>query len=60
MPVRHLVVTPLPNGRKGNTLFLSVHLSPAAAAEGHPGRLHRLRRLGCVRHGRPRRCSSSR
>ena len=34
MPLRHLVVTPLPNGRSGNTLFLSVHLSPRLREDG--------------------------
>lgn len=34
MPLRHLVVTPLPNGRSGNTLFLSVHLSPRLREKG--------------------------
>ena len=43
----------LPNGRKRQH---PVPVGPplaAAAAEGHPGRLPRRRRLGCVRHGRP-------
>ena len=34
MPVHHLVVTPLPNGRSGATLFLSVHLSPRLREAG--------------------------
>ena len=34
MPVRHLVITPLPNGRSGNTLTLSVHLSPRLRGKG--------------------------
>src|SRR5262245_9505477 len=34
MPLRHLVVTPLPNGRNGNTLTLSVHLSPRLREDG--------------------------
>src|SRR5215475_12496971 len=34
MPLRHLVVTPLPNGRSGNTLNLSVHLSPRLRESG--------------------------
>ena len=34
MPVRHLVVTPLPNGRSSSTLFLSVHLSPRLREKG--------------------------
>lgn len=34
MPLRHLVVTPLPRGRSGNTLFLSVHLSPRLREKG--------------------------
>src|SRR5262245_21938717 len=34
MPLRHLVATPLPNGRNGNTLALSVHLSPRLREDG--------------------------
>ena len=34
MPLHHLVVTPLPNGRSGNTLSLSVHLSPRLREKG--------------------------
>ena len=34
MPIRHLVVTPLPNGRNGNTLHCSVHLSPRLRRNG--------------------------
>jgi hypothetical protein len=34
MPLRHLVVTPLPNGRNGNIGFLSVHLSPRLRQDG--------------------------
>jgi hypothetical protein len=34
MPIHHLVVTPLPNGRSGGTLFCSVHLSPRLRDKG--------------------------
>lgn len=34
MPLRHLVVTPLPNGRRQNTLLVSVHLSPRLRTAG--------------------------
>lgn len=34
MPLRHLVVTPLPNGKSGNTAFLAVHLSPRLREDG--------------------------
>ena len=34
MPLRHLVITPLPEGRSGTTLFLSVHLSPRLREQG--------------------------
>ncbi len=34
MPLRHLVVTPLPNGRTANTAFLSVHLGPRLREPG--------------------------
>lgn len=34
MPERHLLVTPLPNGRQGNTGFLSVALTPRLRERG--------------------------
>jgi hypothetical protein len=34
MPLRHLVVTPLPNGRSAQTANLSVHLSPRLRRDG--------------------------
>lgn len=34
MPERHLIVTPLPNGRSGNTGFLSVYFAPRLREAG--------------------------